>query len=180
MVFNALSQMNTNDEAPWILYRQRDQGRFLAAIGLDVARVDAHMTHDAHLVFATPQARAQAETVLRDARIGERPLFLVESYSDDPLKLFYRLQFTDPVAQDAVLTANGRSVRFFDQFEAIVQRTGRHIPFGTLYSDAPQVPATLYNHQVHDVVLDFFGKRQRELQALPESLFADMPLAAAG
>jgi len=167
LMFNGLSQKNTNDEPPWVLYRQRDQESFLRAAGARFARVEAHMTHDAHVIFSDAKDKLAAAALLREALVNGQPLFVVEEYDDDPLKLFYRLQFTDPVQPGVTMQLGDRSFPFFELFEAIVERTGRHIPYGTIYSDAPGVPALMYNHQLFDYLLDFFDVRPMRVAPVP-------------
>lgn len=154
---NALSQKNTNEEKPWILYRQIDHTKFLRAIGIDNAQVESHMTHDAHLFFPSPSAALRAKEKLEKVRVGGAPLFHVESYEDAPLKLFYRIQFTDALQKNVWLEAPDRKLPFFDLFTAIVRRTGKHIQTGTLFCSRPIFPAKIANHDICDQIESYLS-----------------------
>ena len=153
IVANALSQKNTNDEKPWILYRQMDHQKFLQSVGIQDARVEAHMTHDAHLFFPFAASTQKAREILQNVRVRGSTLFFVESYPNEPLKLFYRIQFTDALPKEAHFEASGKSHPFFDLFTAIVQRTGRHIQTGTLFCNKPFFQPRMFNHEIGDKLL---------------------------
>jgi len=153
IVTNALSQKNTNDEKPWVLYRQIDQKKFLKAAGIHDVRIDSHMTHDAHLFFPSIQLAKQSAEILQSVTVQGSPFFHIESYPNNPLKLFYKIQFTDPVESDAYLTISNKQYRFFDFFKAIVKRTGRHIQMGTIFCNQPVFPDNLKNHEIGEHIL---------------------------
>ena len=160
IVFNGLSQKNTAQEPSWNLYRQFDQMTFLRAMNLNPTKVESLMTHDAHVFFET-QAQAQsAYKILSDIRIEQQPLFLVEIYKEDPLRLFYRLVFTDEVSMDAHFVCSGVPHRFGDHFSKIVQRTGKHIPLATAFTNLKPQVSPVYNHDIYDLVVDFFERSQ--------------------
>ncbi|HLB52360.1 MAG TPA: hypothetical protein VJK48_01450 [Chlamydiales bacterium] len=153
LVTNALSQKNTTSEKPWILYRQKDPRNFLEAVSIQRARVEQHMTHDAHLFFESASDCKRAKQLLEQAQILESQLFLVESYPQDDRKLFYRICFTDKVTEDSTFTLGNRAFRFFDLFTPIVQRTGKHIPEGTVYSTISSLPTSMKNHELFELIL---------------------------
>lgn len=151
---NALSQMNTAHELPWVLYRQYDQKKFLKACGMTHVKVESHMTHDAHLFFSDVAACQSAFDLLNRAKVGPYKLFFVEAYPQEPKKLFYKLIVTHELDQEAQIDIDGKTLRFFDYFKPIVRRTGRHIPTGTLLSDYPHFKKKMGNHEVHDAILN--------------------------
>lgn len=151
IVTNALSQKNTNEEKPWILYRQYDQSSFLKTVGIYPSHVESHMTHDAHVYFENEIECEQAKSALEKAQVLDQKLFLVETYSQNPKKLFYRIQFTDQIPSNTHFTLGGKSYPFFDLFKPIVQRTGKHIPYGTIYSNA-KFPKVIQNHEIFDSI----------------------------
>lgn len=153
IVTNALSQKNTSDEKPWILYRQIDHQKFLQAVGISDARVEAHMTHDAHLFFPSAFSARKAKEILQKVQIKDSRLFHVESYPNEPLKLFYRIQFTDALPKDAHFEVSGKRFPFFDLFSAIVQRTGKHVQTGTLFCNKPLFSSRIFNHEIGDKLL---------------------------
>ena len=154
IVTNALSQKNTWDEKPWILYRQIDHQHFLNAIGILDVVVESHMTHDAHLFFATSASAQKAREILQNVLILERPLFLVEAYPDEPLKIFYRIQFTDEIPLETAIQIFDRRYRFFDLFTAIVKRTGKHVQNGTLLCNRPLFSPQMFNHEICDKIVE--------------------------
>ncbi len=166
-VANALSQMNTHHEKPWVLYRQRNQASFLHAVAIPCERVEPHMTHDAHLFFSSAEGCQYAFEQLTGAQIGDQPLFHVERYLHDPRKLFYKLIFTDRIASDATFTLGGRTYRFAALFQEVVTRTGRHIQTAHLLSNQP-LPPKLKNHEIGALILEAFAPpRQTPLQRPP-------------
>ncbi len=162
LVTNALSQKNTEDEKAWILYRQIDPKEFLDAVGIIVDNVEAHMTHDAHLFFSEPKACLEAKKILDDARICGQKLFLTEAYPDEPKKLFYRVVFTDPVTADTQFSLQGKSFRFLDLFVPIIQRTGKHTPFGKLFSTQKYFPPSMKNHELFHHIMQLFDSAPKE------------------
>lgn len=150
---NAFSQQNTALDKPWILYRQIDHLKFLNAIGIEGVKVESHMTHDAHLHFQSERERQRGEEVLKQVMVQGSSLFLVESYPDEPKKLFFRIQFTDPLDQGALLLSEGKLYPFFQFFTPIVERTGKHMQQGTLLCNQPKFPEKLANHEISKYLL---------------------------
>lgn len=157
VVTNALSQKNTHDEKPWILYRQIDQASFLQTVGIAFEKVEPHMTHDAHLFFATQEDCKQALQALEQAEILGQKLFHVESYPETPKKIFYRIAFTDPVPPETSFVLKGKTFDFQKLFKPIVQRTGKHIPYGTIYCTHPIFPKKIKNHEIYDHLVKTFS-----------------------
>lgn len=171
-VANALSQMNTHSEKPWVLYRQLNPSAFLRAVAIPCEKVEPHMTHDAHLYFSSAEGCRYAFEQLTSARICEKPLFHVESYPQDPRKLFYKLIFTDPAPLGAMFTMGGRSYRFYDLFQEVVTRTGKHIQTADLLS-TEALPPQLKNHEIFSLILQGFAQLpQTPLQKRPEQRLA--------
>jgi len=156
IVTNALSQKNTKGERTWILYRQKDPRAFVDAIGLGAATVEPLMTYDAHVFFHTAAERSAAVMLLSEAQVSGRRVFEVEADNGNPLKLFYRINFTDELPVDAVLEVNGRRLPFFAWFTMVVKRTGRHIRAGTVFARGIALPAKLENHRLHDIIGRYF------------------------
>jgi hypothetical protein len=156
IVCNALSQKNSVEDEPWILYRPLKHKDFLGAAGLSPRRIEEHMTHDAHLYFSTKFECQEALSCLEKATVMGKPLFVVESYADDPLKLFYRLAFTDPLNLHGVILINQKRLDFFKFYKAIVERTGKHIQTGTIYSNTTLFPINIKNHEIYNYILEIF------------------------
>ena len=118
VVHNGLSQMNSNHEKPWILYRQKDPKQFLKALNIPFTRVEQHMTHDGHVFFKTPDHCEFAYQQLKSATINGKALFQVERNANDGCKLFYQLNFTDALDPTAKFQVNQKSYAFFEMFES--------------------------------------------------------------
>lgn len=160
VVVNALSQMNTNHEEPWILYRQKDHTTLLHALGIPNVRVEAGMTHDALLFFPTAEACAHARSVLTATKTNGEPLFSVEAYENDPQKLFYMIQYTKIISNDQSFDVDGRIYNFADFFCPVIQRTAKHIGAGVAYSDTEFLPPKFENHTICHYIVEFFKKKQ--------------------
>ena len=156
VVHNGLSQMNTNHEKPWVLYRQKDPMQCLQALGLTPVKVEQHMTHDGHAFFKTEQERDAAFDTLKAIRINHQPLFLVEKNQEDSTKLFYQLAFTDALEKGASFESQDTTHAFFDLFDSIVTRTGRHIPRGTVFSDHIRFMDHMFNHEFNQSIYHYF------------------------
>lgn len=156
IMHNGLSQMNTNHEKPWILYRQKDPFSFLTSIGLNPERVEQNMTHDGHAFFKTPQEIRQAVDALKGATILGKNLFHIETYEHDNLKLFYRLDFTDELPTDANFIIDTKRYVFFEHFDKIVKRTGKHVPFGSIFSQHIKFADHIFNHNFNDIIYHYF------------------------
>lgn len=158
LIANALSQKNTNQETPWILYRQFQHEKFLDLLKIKYVKVEPHMTHDAHLFFANKNERDLAEKILNRVTIQNKKLFSVENYANDENKLFYKIIFTDAVPQNCSVDIGGFTDSFFKYFKKVVQRTGRHIPKGVLFSSEDLFEKQMPNHQVFQSILQTFQR----------------------
>lgn len=171
VVHNGLSQMNTNHERAWILYRQKDPMRFLKALNVPAIAVEQHMTHDGHVFFAKQDDCQKAYVDLKAATIEGKPLFHVEFNEHDNCKLFYMLKFTDELTNEKVtFRFRGQDYLFFDHFDSIVKRTGRHIPFGTVFSDTIHFPDQIYNHDFNRYLFNYFKPAEFALPQLEEAV----------
>ena len=112
------------------------------------------MAHDAHLFFSIAALTQRVEKILKTAQIQGKKLFLVETYPDQPKKLFYKILFTDELSEKAHFKADGKTYPFFDLFTAIVKRTGKHIQQGTLLCNIPCFPPSLANHEICHKILE--------------------------
>ena len=157
IILNALSQMNTNHEAPWILFRQKDPAAFLRTVKIPFERVEQMMTNDAHVFFESAELCRSAVKALAAASIDGRPAFHVEADEKNPLKLFYRVDFTDPVTDGTQILVNGRDLKFLDVFESIVIRTGRHVPTASLFARGVDVPPKMKNHELNKILVAHFS-----------------------
>lgn len=181
---NGLSQKNTADEPPWVSYRISDFARFFDRIGLEYDRVESLMSYDGHLLFKSVRDRQRAEETLASAVLSGRKMFLVEPYASDEEaapKLFFRSNFYAPTGGDEVLEVAGRQLRFGDYFSALATRTGRHIPVASIYTSVLEhrTYSRLANHQVHDLVTNFFGIGDARLDApTPSALHEITPRAS--
>ncbi len=170
VVHNGLSQMNTNHEKAWVLYRQKDPMQFLKSLQIPAIAVEQHMTHDGHVFFANAQDCQNAYQALKEATIEGKNLFHVEFNQLDNCKLFYMLKFTDELkATDTTFSFNQKNYKFFEHFDSIVTRTGRHIPFGTVFSDAIHFPDQIYNHDFNRYVYHYFKPEAFPLPQLEET-----------
>ncbi len=157
LITNGLSQVNTNSEDPWILYRQIDHAQFIKHIGIKALRVEPLMTHDALLYFASQKDCQNAFALLSTATINSEHLLYVERDPVDVSKLFYRLAFTKPVNSDALFTVGDRDYKFFDCFQKVVKRTGKHSQNGFVMQTKPLSPPMIPNHELAHYILRFFG-----------------------
>lgn len=160
---NALSQKNTNNDPSWILYRPLNHSSFLKAAGIDPLKIQEHMTHDAHIYFASVKECLRAKKLLEEAKISNASLFVVESYQEDPFKLFYRLAFTDKVSDNDRLSIGDKNLHFLSFYQNIVERTGKHIPEGTCYCNLSVLPEKFYNHELSREIINIFISKNLEL-----------------
>jgi hypothetical protein len=156
VVTNALSQKNTNDEPEWVSYRPIDHGRFLTFAGAKPTSVEPLMSYDALVFFAGAEDCQEAKRILESGRIGDKPLFLVETYPANPNKLFYRFQFTEPAPPDARCSVNGKEFAFGEQFKKITSRTGKHIPKADVYATLRNFARRQENHAVFHNIASYF------------------------
>lgn len=177
VVHNGLTQMNTNHEKPWILYRQKDSEKFFRALHLQPIQVEQHMTHDGHAFFKTQQDCEHAYQLLKSLKIKNQFLFHVEYNTEDNKKLFYRLDFTDAVSSHTTVTSESHHFKFLDYFDNIVTRTGRHIPMGNILSYQVKFNNHIYNHEFNQYLFHYLAPNTFDLKpttssALSKSLAA--------
>jgi hypothetical protein len=157
LVTNGLSQKNTNDESPWILYRQFNHAEFLEKIGIHAEKIEPHMTHDAHLFFNSVEEKEEAKKILEKILVKDKPLFFVEEYKEDLKKLFYKIVFTDDLEDQATFICKGQVLPFFEYFKKVVKRTGRHIQEGVLFSSEPLSKEFMMNHEIFNHIIGLFS-----------------------
>ena len=158
VVLNGFEQVNIAHDEPHHVYRQRDHLRFLRE-RLDVTpvSVDAHMTNDAHLIFETEGELERAVAALSSARVNGEPLFELQRYAEHRTKLFFRVCYGRPLPPNSDYQIEGRTFRFWDDFESLGTHTGRHAPSGTVYSTLPDIPDRVANHEVLKTISAYFG-----------------------
>lgn len=152
LILNALSQTNTNHERPWVLYRQKDPGKFFAKLNLNILSVEQLMTNDTQLFFNSTEDRDSAYAALCAANINGQPLFHCELNSKNLNCLFVRLDFFEELSGNPDVTVKDQIFKFFEDFETIVIRTGKHIPRGTLLTQKVPPPPKIKNHEVYDFI----------------------------
>ncbi len=160
VVHNGLSQMNTNHEKPWVLYRQKDPFQFLVSMQLNPTKVEQLMTHDGHAFFDSAESCQFAFEQLKSIRINNKALFHVEYNAEDDKKLFYQLNFTDELETPTRFECNQNNFRFFDYFDRIVTRTGRHIPMGTVFSHHINFSDHMFNHDFNKHLFHYLNPEQ--------------------
>lgn len=171
IVHNGLSQMNTNHEKPWVLYRQKDPISFFQALNLKAIKIEQHMTHDGHAFFDSPKDCHDAYQRLTSITLENQPLFHIEKNPHDETKLFYMLKFTDKLEDKNVsFHFEGKAYPFFEYFDRIVTRTGRHTPIGTIYSNKIKFSDNIYNHEFNNYLYEYFAPTPIS-QKTPESEF---------
>jgi hypothetical protein len=117
------------------------------------------MTHDALLFFESEDECLRAEEILKSVRVEKKTLFHVETYPNDPRKIFYMLEFTDTVNSETLITWHTGTQKMLNQFTPVVRRTAKHIPEGIVFANCDILPKGPFaNHGLYDVVLKFFGK----------------------
>lgn len=167
LIANALSQINTNAEEPWILYRPKDHGALFKALGLQFEKVEALMTYDGHLFFSNPEHANRAFELISQAKVGENALFYVERDQFSPCKIFYRLEFARDTTPDTTFQFDDKNYPFLQHFERVVQRTGKHCQDGFVLQNDKIMPDKILNHEIHDYICRFFGVNVAETQARP-------------
>lgn len=157
IMHNSLSQMNTAHETPWVLYRQKDPKQFFDLLKNRPIQIEQNMTHDGHAFFHSEKDCQNAYHSLKNTKILNQPLFEVEYNFSHPKKIFYQLCFTSKLSDPSVeFTLDNKNYRFFDYFDYIVTRTGRHIAQGTLYSDTIVFPKQFKNHEFNSYLYAYF------------------------
>ncbi len=155
IVANAFTQFCSYQQNEF-LYRQKNPEKFLQAIGLSFLKVEQAMTNDGHVFFSSAAEAEKAAGILRAATVNGKPAFHVESGGKTPDKVFFQVIVWEPLSGGVVMDINGQQINFFDQFEAITRRSGSHLQQGHVFSRGVFVPQKLYNHEIHDCIVDYF------------------------
>ena len=116
------------------------------------------MTHDGHAFFKSKEDCQKTYDFLKGLKIENKKLFYVELNPHDENKLFYQLSFTDELKDKKVcFKSDDKNYPFFKYFDAIVTRSGRHIPIGTVYSESIKFPEHMFNHEFNKYVNNFLA-----------------------
>jgi hypothetical protein len=154
VVMNGLRQKNVAKRGSHV-YRQIDPRAILTAIGIERGRVEQCMTNDAHILFENMRDTDNAQMRLERCRLSDgHKAFFVERES--PVEVFYQLAFEHEVASSTRLLCGDRTLRFYDVFQLICERTGAHVPEGDVFYDGLAIPQQLANHEVFDHLLAHF------------------------
>lgn len=86
-------------------------------------------------------------------------LLLVERTPEEPTKLFFRANYALPPKGDELIQVGTKKLALAEHFHPLGLRTGRHIPVGTLFSKGIEIPETIYNHQLNEVILNIFNEQ---------------------
>jgi hypothetical protein len=158
LVSNGLSQKNTSDEVPWVLYLHKNHAEFLDLVGVRYSRIEPLMSYDCIVEFADPSDCAAAASILAGvATLDGRPIFMVDTYADAPNRLFYRLVFTAEVDGTVLPCRSGNlEFDFFTHFRRIIRRTGRHVPVCDLYGTGELPRTPIQNTQIHGLIQSYF------------------------
>lgn len=167
LVANAFSQQSTAHEPSWILYRPHDPAGMVKAFRINFERVEALMTHDAHLFFASEQDCQTAIKALSEASVNGQKLFLVEPDAKDNRKLFYRLVFTDAVTKSDTIICNGVTLPFHSIFAEVVTRTGKHNARGFVFQSQKVLPDHIQNCEIYHYLCKHFGVALNENEEAP-------------
>ena len=155
IVLNALSQRNIFKKGIFI-YRQKDSKNLLKIINLKFKKVEEGMTNDGHIFFRSNEEFNLAYEILSHAKIKEEFLFFIEK---DPLiknKLFYQLNIQREIHYHETFEINNQSLRFFDYFVLLRERTGEHTIEGNIFSEEVDFPKKLKNHEINYHILKNF------------------------
>jgi hypothetical protein len=155
VLYNGLSQTSTEKDPPWISYRPKDHDNFLKLLNVKYSRVEPLMSYDAILLFDSEKDLQQGRVILESLKINEKPLLLVENYKNDSLRLFYRLAFTDPVGENAIVATANQSFEFSEILTPITTRTGKHIPAGNIFSSLPIFPNVMENTEFSKLIHNY-------------------------
>jgi hypothetical protein len=155
VVANAFTQFCSYDQNEF-LYRQINPHDFLVVAGITFVRVEQAMTNDGHVFFESAESANQAAKTLEAATVNGKPAFHVELDHRTPTKIFFQVIVWEPLPSDAILEINNKTIKFFEQFEVITQRSGSHLQEGHAFSKNINLPKKLYNHEIHDKIIEYF------------------------
>ena len=157
ILHNGLSQKNMANETPWFLYRQKNPVNFITNIGLGPNLVEQLMTHDAHVIFRTEAECDHAFNVLSVSKLGSENIFHVERSKNSGNRLFYRVNITSLVKGNPEVSIGENKFRFYALFDKVVQRTGTHIPTGTIYSEDVEFDDAIPNHEFNHFIYRYLN-----------------------
>ena len=155
IIANAFTQFCSYDQNEF-LYRQKNPEKFLQSTGISFSKVEQAMTNDGHVFFQNADDATKGEAVLRTATVNGKPAFHVETDSKMPNKLFFQVIVWEQLSNTASMDINGKTIPFFEQFEMITQRSGSHSQKGHVFSSRMALPEKMYNHEIHDHILNSF------------------------
>lgn len=155
IVMNGLKQKNVEGRGICV-YRQKQPQAMIDQLGVVGGHVEQCMTNDAHILFHDSAAADDAEERLRQCTLSDGAhAFYVERLS--PTRVFYQTEFEHEVANDASLVRGDTRIPFSDLFELYARRTGAHVSTADIYARGLDLPASMPNHEVYDLILRHFG-----------------------
>lgn len=158
LVANAFSQYCSIDNNEF-LYRQTDPDSFFRSLGLD-AVCEQLMTNDSQLIFASREQAVAAAELLRGFRVLGKDLFQVDIDSHDNTRLFCQVLVWDDIPPGEEFYNATQRLKFYDYFEKVVRRSGSHEARGVVLSKGIQLPAKMFNYELHDHILNNYGVTQ--------------------
>ena len=155
---NGFSQKFEYDD--YYCYAVIDIDRFFRDIQLDRSSYVTGMTDDVLVTFDCPQICAEFLDVIKRSTVnGERVFSANYSMRSDRI-ISFRISIKHRLDQEAKLYISGKRLNFFDYFKVIANRTGSHVPVGSLFADGIKFPRRIRNDEIHDYVLQYFGVKE--------------------
>lgn len=145
MVANAFSQVCTTTREEF-LYRPVDPPGFVEALKINCSRVEQMMTNDGHIFFDDVASCDEAHAILAGITVNGQRAFDVDRRGDT--QLFYQFLIWEKLPEGALIEVGQRSLRFYDYFEQLVQRTGSHIASGEVFYANTELPDEMWNYEL--------------------------------
>lgn len=154
LLTNGFSQKQENSD--YFCYRVLNPERFLNQITRDVVSVMPGMTNDVLVTFGSDESCDIFINKIKELLIQARPIFFAARCEYLPKTVSYRLILKDFVPVGAEFLWNGDSIQFYKWFGVIANRTGSHVPTGTILSKDIDIPLQMVNHELHHNVIRHF------------------------
>ena len=111
------------------------------------------MTNDGNIFFPDEFTAENGREILEASLLDDEKAFHVDPNTNDSKRIFYQFIIWKDISSNAILHINGKAIKFYDFFEKITRRSGKHVEYGDIYSNGMSLPGQLINCELHDYLL---------------------------
>lgn len=150
-IINGLSQSYSGDIEDWYSYFPNKGWVNLIKniFGITYKDIQPCMSYDCIIKFNSKKEKIIAIDKLNSVLFNDNTLFIIDTYNDDDLKIFIRLNYYEK--DELIFEYGEKSFVFQDLFTPLARRTGKHIQRCDIYTNSDyRFDCLTHNHELYN------------------------------